>query len=78
MPERKPQLADRRDRWRLGRSIAVGAVAGGVSGLALGWMDYGHFDIRFMSNHVIGGIVLGGVAFALIAAAMNWMKRNPL
>jgi hypothetical protein len=67
-----------RGRWPLSWAFALGAVIGAVAGLVWGWIDYGTFDPARFYNHVIGGIVLAGFAFAGVAAVRNWLRRNPV
>lgn len=67
-----------RQRWHPGRAFLLGALIGALAGAVWSWIDYGGFDIAYMSNHVLGGFFMCGIAFAAAAAFMNWRKRNPL
>lgn len=67
-----------RGRWPLSWAFGLGAVVGALAGLVWGWIDYGTFDPARFSNHVVGGIVLAGLAFLAVAAVRNWFRRNPM
>lgn len=71
-----PNVTDQ--HWRPGRAFLLGAFIGALAGAAWGWIDYGRFEIGYMSNHVLGGLFMCGVAFLAVAAFMNWRRRNPL
>lgn len=64
--------------WHLGRAFLLGAVAGALVGAIWSWIDYGSFEIGYMSNHVLGGLFIAGFLFLAIAALVNWRRRNPL
>jgi hypothetical protein len=65
-------------RWHLGRAFLLGAAIGAVTGAAWSWLDYGGFEVGYMSNHVLGGLFMCGVAFLAVAAFINWWRKNPL
>lgn len=71
-----PNVTER--HWHLGRAFLLGAVIGAVAGAVWSWIDYGGFEIGYMSNHVLGGLFMCGTAFLAVAAFMNWRRRNPL
>jgi hypothetical protein len=68
----------RHRRWHLGRAFLLGAFIGALAGAVWSWIDYGGFDVAYMSNHVLGGVFMSGVAFAAVAGLLNWRRRNPL
>lgn len=66
-----------RQRWHPGRAFALGGLLGALGGAVWSWIDYGGFEIAYMSNHVLGGIFICAIVFAAAAALMNWRARNP-
>ncbi|WP_157016672.1 nitrate reductase [Mesorhizobium xinjiangense] len=68
----------KRGRWSLWRAFLLGAVLGALVGVAWGSLDYGAFDVAYLSNHVLGVALMGGALFVALAAFLNWRRRNPL
>ena len=64
--------------WSLWRAFLLGAALGALIGFAVGWMRYGAFEPGHFANHVLGGLLLVGVACVALAAMRNWLRRNPV
>ncbi len=65
-------------RWSPARAFLLGAVIGSIIGIIRGWQFYGTIDAGYFYNHVLGGLFIGGIFFAIIVMLLNWIKKNPV
>lgn len=59
-------------------SFMLGALAGVPIGMIWSWVDYGSFQLGYMSNHVLGSALLVGLLALGITLLRRWLHRNPM
>ncbi|WP_227590675.1 nitrate reductase [Cereibacter sphaeroides] len=47
-------------------------------GMVWSWVDYGSFQLGYMSNHVLGSALLVGLLALGITLLRRWLHRNPM
>lgn len=78
MSDRRPIAFQPYKPWSLLRAFIVGAGFGIVLGAFWGFLDYGAWELGHFSNHVLGGLFIGGLGVMGLCAIRNWIRRNPI
>ncbi|UIJ33024.1 nitrate reductase (plasmid) [Cereibacter azotoformans] len=59
-------------------SFLLGALVGIPIGMIWSWLDYGSFELGYMSNHVLGAALMAGLIALGITLLRRWLRRNPM
>lgn len=59
-------------------SFLLGALMGIPIGMIWSWLDYGSFELGYMSNHVLGAALMAGLIALGITLLRRWLRRNPM